>query len=316
MRAVFLDAATFSPDVDLPKPEKVSEWTVHDNTEYETATIVARLKDADIAVLNKVPIGEAELSQLPNLKLIQVTATGTDIVDKQACEQHGVAVQNVAGYSTDSVAEHTWMFILAAMRGLPRYAKQAVDGSWQDDGRFCLNALPIIELKGKTLGIIGTGEIGNRVAEIARVFGVNVLFAERKGREPRNGDYTAFEQVLAESDVLTLHCPLTDDTHHLINKETLALMKRKPLLVNLARGAVVDDAAVADALENGTLRGFASDVFSPEPPARDNPLYAHADHPRVICTPHNAWSSMEAQARLWDQLCGFVNDFIEKKDAS
>lgn len=312
MRAVFLDAATFSPDVDLPKPEKVSDWIVHDNTAYETDEIVARLKDADIAVLNKVPIGEAELSQLPSLKLIQVTATGTDIVDKAACEKHGVAVQNVAGYSTDSVAEHTWMFILAAMRGLPQYASQAVDGSWQDDGRFCLNALPILELKGKTLGIVGTGTIGNRVAEIARVFGMNVLFAERRGREPRNNDYTKFEQVLAESDVITLHCPLTDETHHLINKETLAQMQRQPLLVNLARGAVVDDAAVAAALSDGTLRGFASDVFSPEPPARDNPLYTHASHPRVICTPHNAWSSMEAQARLWEQLCGYVNDFIAK----
>lgn len=302
MQAVFLDAATFSPDVALPQPTRVSTWTVYEHTPYEADVIVDRLKDADIVVLNKVPLGEDVLARLPKLRLVQVTATGTDNVDKAACAKYGVTVQNVAGYSTDSVAEHAWMFILAAMRGLLRYSRQAVDGTWQDDGRFCLNALPIIEVKGKTLGIVGAGDIGRRVAEIAQVFGMRVLFAERRGRAPRNADYTAFETVLAQCDVLSLHCPLTQDTQHLINEETLALMQRQPLLVNLARGAVVDDAAVAAALADGTLCGFVSDVFSPEPPNRTNPLYAHAEHPRVIYTPHNAWSSVEAQARLWTQL--------------
>lgn len=310
MKAVFLDAATFAPQVTLTQPNRVSQWHVFDATAYTTEAIVERLKDADIAILNKVPIGEAELAQLPKLRLIQVTATGTDIIDHNACTQRGITIQNVAGYSTDSVADHAWMLILAAMRGLTHYARQSTDGSWQQDGRFSLNALPILELRGRTLGILGAGEIGRRVAEIGQAFGMNILFAERRGKTPRNPQYSTFEHVLATSNILSLHTPLTPDTHEMINASSIALMQQKPLLVNLARGAVVNDHDVAAAVERGDLFGYASDVFTPEPPTADNPLLALKDHPRVILTPHNAWASIEAQQRLWAQLCQHVDQFI------
>ena len=200
--------------------------------------------------------------------------------------------------------------MLAAMRGLLPYHQAVVDGSWRQDGRFCLNELPILDLRGKTLGIVGVGNIGKRVTEIARVFGMHVLWAERRHATPRSPEYTPFDEVFATSDIITLHCPLNDASHHLINAETLALCERTPLILNMARGPVADAAAVVEALNSGKILGYASDVFAEEPPPADEPLLSLRQHPRVIYTPHNAWASVGAQQELWRILMAQVSAFI------
>lgn len=312
MKAVFLDQATFSPQVALSTPSAVSELVRYDSTPNDPDTIVSRADDADILITNKVVISRDVIARLPKLKLIQLTATGTDNVDKHACDEFGVLLYNVSGYSKDSVPEHTFMLMLCAMRAVKDYHAKATDGRWQASGKFCLLDTPILDLSGRTLGIVGRGVIGQKVGQIAHAFGMNVLYAERQNpppnQPPRDG-YTAFDEVLARADVISLHCPLTADTHHLINDDTLAKMTKRPLIVNVARGAVVDTYAIVRALADDKILGYATDVLAQEPPT-DEPLFALKDHPRVIITPHNAWGSISAQERMWDIVCRQVNAFI------
>ena len=308
MKAVFLDRNTFS--IALPQPPGLSAWQCYDHTPSDDTVIAQRIADADIVLTNKVPLRAAALAGAPRLKLVQVTATGTDHVDIAQCQQQGIAVRNVAGYSTASVVEHTFMFMLAALRGLLPYHQAVSSGRWQEDGRFCLNDLPIIDLNGKTLTIIGGGTIGRQVASVARAFGMRVCLAERRSAPPRSADYTAFDEALRIADVISLHCPLTPETRELINADTLQLCERAPLLLNLGRGAVVNGAAVVEALNAGRLGGYATDVFVPEPPAADEALLQLKQHPRVLFTPHNAWASVDSQHRLWEILCGQVADFV------
>lgn len=309
MKAVFLDAATFSPEAALPKPPSLTEYTVYAATSSDE--VVARCVDADIILTNKVVLDRAIIEKLPKLKLIQLTATGMNNVDLAACADRGVAVQNVAGYSINSVPEHTLMLMLSALRGVKYYHTKATDGSWQADGRFCLLDLPLFDLANRTLGIIGAGSIGRRVGELARVFGMQVLFAEHQGKPPRSDEYTDFDTVLAMSDVISLHCPLTEATQHLINDDTIAKMHKKPLIVNVARGGVVDGSSIVNALQNHQILGYAADVFEAEPFADNDPLLTIADHPRVLFTPHNAWGSLEAQSRLWQILSEQVDRFVQ-----
>lgn len=310
MKAVFLDRATFSSDLELKPPNGLSDYQVYEQTPNDPKVMIERCCDADIIITNKVKLTAEVIAQLPKLKLIQLTATGMDNVDKAACDRQGIALQNVAGYAVKSVPEHTLMLILSVMRASRHYHNQVVQGEWQTDGRFCLLGTPLIDLEGKTLGIIGYGTIGKRVAEIANVFGMRVLIAEHQGRVPRNSDYTAFDDVLGKSDIITLHCPLTAATHHLINDETIAKMAKQPLIVNVARGSVVDSGAVVDAVNAGKILGYASDVFEDEPIRDDDPLLTLRDHPRVMLTPHNAWGSVNAQLTLWSILCEQVQRFI------
>ena len=310
MKAVFLDRATFSSDLDLNTPNGLSDYQVYEQTPNDAQTIIERCQHADIIITNKVKLTAEVITQLPKLKLIQLTATGMDNVDKAACDRQGIALQNVAGYAVKSVPEHTLMLILSVMRASRHYHNQVVQGEWQTDGRFCLLGTPLIDLEGKTLGIIGYGTIGKRVAEIAKVFGMRVLIAEHQGRVPRNSDYTAFDDVLGKSDIITLHCPLTAATHHLINDETIAKMAKQPLIVNVARGSVVDSGAVVDAVNAGKILGYASDVFEDEPIRDDDPLLTLREHPRVMLTPDNAWGSVNAQLTLWSILCEQVQRFI------
>lgn len=310
MKAVFLDRATFSSDLELKPPNGLSDYQVYEQTPNDPKVMIERCCDADIIITNKVKLTAEVITQLPKLKLIQLTATGMDNVDKAACDRQGIALQNVAGYAVKSVPEHTLMLILSTMRASRHYHNQVVQGDWQTDERFCLLGTPLIDLEGKTLGIIGYGTIGKRVAEIANVFGMRVLIAEHQGRVPRNSDYTAFDDVLGKSDIITLHCPLTAATHHLINDETIAKMAKQPLIVNVARGSVVDSGAVVDAVNAGKILGYASDVFEDEPIRDDDPLLTLRDHPRVMLTPHNAWGSVNAQLTLWSILCEQVQRFI------
>ena len=311
MQAVFLDKGTFSDGVDLPAPTGISDYVTYDDTPKDNEVILARCKDADIIITNKVQIDADVISKLPNLKLIQLTATGMNNVDQEACVQHNVALYNVAGYAVKSVPEHTFMLMLTAMRAGIYYHQKVADGTWQANGNFCLLDIPLIDLEDKTLGIIGVGTIGKRVTEIARAFGMTVLWAEHQGRAPRNNDYTAFDEVLARADVLSLHCPLNAQTQHLINKDTLAKMTKQPLIVNVARGGVVDSQALTDAINNEQIIGYASDVFEQEPIVKDDPLLTLANHPRVIFSPHNAWGSKSAQETLWQMLSNQVADFID-----
>jgi len=311
MQAVFLDKGTFSEGIDLPAPASVSDYITYNDTPKDTDVIVERCIDADIIITNKVQISAEVIEQLPKLKLIQLTATGMNNVDQEACDKHGVTLFNVAGYAVKSVPEHTFMLMLTAMRAGIHYHQKVADGTWQAKGDFCLLDIPLIDLEDKTLGIIGIGTIGKRVTEIARAFGMTVLWAEHQGREPRSDDYTAFEDVLAQSDVISLHCPLTEQTKHLINTDTLAKMAKQPLIVNVARGGIVDSQALTDAINNEQIIGYASDVFEQEPIADNDSLLSLSDHPRVIFSPHNAWGSRSAQEKLWQILSTQVTDFID-----
>lgn len=311
MQAVFLDKGTFSDNVDLPAPSGISDYVTYNDTPKDNDLIIERCRDADIIITNKVNIDRDVIAKLPKLKLIQLTATGKNNVDQDACAEHNVALYNVAGYAVKSVPEHTFMLMLSAMRASIHYHQKVADGTWRDNGNFCLLDIPLIDLEDKTLGIIGAGHIGKRVTEIARAFGMTVLWAEHQGRTPRNEDYTAFEEVLAQSDVISLHCPLNEQTKHLINKDTLAKMARQPLIVNVARGGIVDSQTLTDAIHNEQIIGYATDVFEQEPISADDPLLSLADHPRVIFSPHNAWGSKSAQETLWQILSKQVTDFID-----
>lgn len=311
MQAVFLDKGTFSDNVDLPAPSGISDYVTYNDTPKDNDLIIERCRDADIIITNKVKIDRDVIVKLPKLKLIQLTATGKNNVDQDACAEHDIALYNVAGYAVKSVPEHTFMLMLSAMRASIHYHQKVADGTWRDNGNFCLLDIPLIDLEDKTLGIIGAGHIGKRVTEIARAFGMTVLWAEHQGRMPRNEDYTAFEEVLAQSDVISLHCPLNEQTKHLINKDTLAKMARQPLIVNVARGGIVDSQALTDAINSEQIIGYATDVFEQEPISADDPLLSLADHPRVIFSPHNAWGSKSAQETLWQILSKQVTDFID-----
>lgn len=312
MQAVFLDKGTFSDNVDLPAPSGISDYVTYNDTPQNNDLIIERCKDADIIFTNKVQISADVIANLPKLKLIQLTATGMNNVDQDACAEHDIALYNVAGYAVKSVPEHTFMLMLTAMRAGIYYHNKAIDGTWADNGNFCLLDIPLVDLEDKTLGIIGVGTIGKRVTDIARAFGMTVLWAEHQGRAPRNDDYTAFDEVLAQSDVISLHCPLSEATKHLINKDTLAKMSKRPLLVNVARGGIVDSQALADAIQKEQILGYGSDVFEQEPIVENDPLLAIAEHPRVIFSPHNAWGSKSAQETLWQILSTQVSEFIHK----
>ena len=310
MQAVFLDKGTFSDNVDLPAPTGVTDYITYDDT--PRALIIERCQNADIIITNKVQISAEVIAKLPKLKLIQLTATGMNNVDQEACAAHNVTLYNVAGYAVKSVPEHTFMLMLNAMRAGLHYHNKVIDGTWVEDGNFCLLDVPLIDLEDKTLGIIGIGTIGKRVTDIARAFGMTVLWAEHQGRTPRNNDYTAFDEVLACADVISLHCPLNDATKNLINKDTLAKMTKKPLLINVARGGIVDSQALTDAIHSEQILGYGSDVFEQEPIAEDDPLLSLGEHPRVIFSPHNAWGSKSAQETLWKMLSKQVSDFINR----
>lgn len=308
MKAVFLDRDTFAPDMDLACPPGIDQWQCFDRTEPEQ--VAERIRDADIVIVNKVQVRGDAIAGAPRLKLIHLTATGTDNVDVAYCQQHGITVKNVAGYSTNSVAEHTFAFMLAALRGLLPYHQAVLDGSWQKDGRFCLNEIPIVDLYGKTLTIVGAGTIGRRVADIGRAFGMNIVLAERKGRPPRSSEYRSLEEAFAVADVISLHCPLNADTADLINDDTLNYCKKSPLLINLGRGPVVVSGAVVRALDSGRLAGYCTDVFRQEPPPLNEELLTLKNHPRVLFTPHNAWASEQSQRQLWQMLSEQVAAFL------
>jgi glycerate dehydrogenase len=310
-KIVFLDRDTLAPQIRLKRPAFEHELVEYARTSPDQ--VVTRLEGASIAITNKVALTADMLAQLPALKLIAVAATGTDVIDKAACERQGVVVSNIRGYAVNTVPEHTFALMLALRRNLVAYRDDVLDGEWQKSGQFCFFNHAIRDLGGATLGIIGEGVLGQRVAEIGKVFGMKPLFAAHKGRDGLGPLYTPWDEVLATSDVITIHSPLTPQTRGMLSTPEFRAMKKKPLLINTARGGLVDESALVEALDEGLISGAGFDVLTTEPPPADNPLMRIASRPNVIVTPHVAWASDEAQQTLADQLMDNIAAFVEGK---
>ncbi len=296
-RVVFLDRASVKAQV--RKPACASEYVEYQATAADE--IVPRLEGAAVAILNKVPMRSETLERLPQLKLIAVAATGYDVVDVAYCKAHGIAVANIRNYAIHTVPEHAFALILALRRNLLAYRTDVEQGVWNKSEQFCFFTHPIGDLHGSTLGIIGEGAIGQGTAAIGRAFGMRVLFADHPPPKAPGVTFTPHEQVLAEADVLSLHCPLTPETRNLIDLAALRKMKRNALLINTARGGLVDEAALIQALEEGLIAGAGFDVLTVEPPRDGHPLL-DLRRQNFILTPHIAWASDGAMQFLADQL--------------
>ena len=307
-RAVFLDYTSLDlGDLDLDPLRRVF-GDLQLCVDTTPANVIERLQGASVAISNKAVLNAQTLAACPDLKLILVAATGTNNVDLGAARAQGIIVANCQGYGTPSVAQHTLGLLLALATRLVDYNKAVADGQWQQAKQFCLLDFPIVELEGKTLGLFGHGELGSAVAKLAEAFGMRVLIGQIPGRPARAGRLKV-DELLPQVDALTFHCPLTEHTRNFIGARELALLKRGAFVVNTARGGMIDEQALADALRSGHLGGAATDVLSVEPPRDGNPLLA-ADIPRLIITPHSAWGSREARQRIVGQLAQNAEAFF------
>ncbi len=297
MKAVLLDAASLGPDIDLAAlREQVDTLDVHPTS--TTAQSRERLAGAEVAIVNKVVLDAETLEALPGLKLICVLATGTNNIDMATAERLGVAVRNVTAYGTASVAQHSLMLILALANRLPLYQRDVAAGRWNTSPFFCLMEHGTLQLEGKRLVVVGQGELGRRVAALAEAFGMQVTFAARPGNEA-NDSRPGLAALAPEADVITLHCPLTEATRHLVDAALLATLKPGALLVNCARGGIIDEEAALAALRAGRLGGLGVDVLPVEPPRDGHPLLDALGEPlNLIVTPHNAWITPEARQRI------------------
>lgn len=306
-RIAYLERESIRADV--RRPAFPHDWVEYPRT--VPAELDARLAGVTIAIVNKLPFTAELVGRLPDLKMIAVAATGTNNVDLAACQARGIVVSNIRGYARQTVPEHALALLMALSRNLVAYRASVQAGRWQRSDQFCFFDHPIRDLHGQTLGVIGSGDLGDGFARLAEALGMTVLKAERKGAATVRPGYTAFDRVIAESDAISLHCPLTPDTRHLIGAAELAAMKPTALLINTARGGLVDEAALAAALRAGTIGGAGFDVLSEEPPKDDNPLLAPdvLALPNFILTPHVAWASAPAMQALADQLIDNVEAF-------
>lgn len=308
-KIVFLDRSTVAPQINVRKPAFAHEWVEYEKTSPDQ--VVERLQGASIVINNKVALTADILKQLPDLRLIAVAATGTDCVDKVYCQQHGIAVSNIRGYAVNTVPEHTFALMLALQRNIVAFRQDVIDGEWQRANQFCFFNHSIHDLRGARLGIIGEGVLGQCVADIAKAFGMIPMFAAHKGKTGLGPLYTPWDQVLETSDIITIHSPLTPETRNMIAMPEFRAMKRKPLIINTARGGLVNEEDLVRALDEGLISGAGFDVTVGEPPALDNPLMKAANRPNVILTPHVAWASDEAQQTLVDQLIDNVENFVK-----
>ena len=299
LSAVFLDHASLDQgDLDMQALHaSAGQLTLHAATSPQQ--VVEHIADHQVVISNKVVIDEQVMQACPQLKLILIAATGTNNVDLAAARRRGIAVYNCQAYGTPSVAQHTLMLMLVLITRFESYRQAVREGAWQRSSQFCLLDYPIGELAGRTLGILGYGELGQQVARLASAFGMHILVGSIPGRE--HPERPSLEQLLPQVDVLTLHCPLTDATRHMIGAEQLAAMKSGSLLINTGRGGLVDEQALVDSLRNGHLGGAGFDVLTTEPPIAGNPLL-DAQLPNLVVTPHSAWGSREARQRIVEQL--------------
>lgn len=308
MKIVILDGYTANPgDLSWGSLKEMGEVTVYERTRREE--IAGRAADADIVLTNKVVMDREMMALLPRLKYIGVLATGYNVVDIEAARERDIIVTNVPAYSTESVAQTVFAHLLTVTNRTEHYAQQNRLGRWAENRDFCYWDTELTELAGKTMGIVGLGHIGRRVAEIALAFGMQVkAMTSKKAEElPAGIQKAELQSLLASSDVVSLHCPLTEGTRHLIHRETLRLMKPSAILINTGRGPLVDDEALAKALNEGRLRAYCADVVTEEPPKADHPLL-HA--PNAFITPHIAWATVEARKRLLQTAIGNVEAFV------
>jgi len=310
-KIVFLDRSTLSPETTLASFGFPHELVVYERT--AAADTAARVRDADIVITNKVKITAEIVAAAPRLKLVVVAATGTDVIDLKACAARDVSVANIRDYAVNTVPEHTFALILALRRSITAYRNSVREGRWLEADQFCYFDHPIRDLAGSTLGIIGDGALGRAVADIAKALGMTVLFSAYKGTSGMGPLYTPFEELLRRSDIITLHCPLMPSTRDLIGAPEFAQMERRPLLINTARGGLVNEPALADALKAGQISGAGFDVVTTEPLQPDHGSETLLDRPDFILTPHVAWASSEAIQGLADQLVETVNLFWQDR---
>jgi glycerate dehydrogenase len=311
MKIVILDGYTLNPgDLDWAPLHQLGNVTVHDRSREDE--IVERAADAEIILVNKVVLSEKILDQLPNVKYIGVMATGFNNIDIAAAQKHNITVTNVKAYGPASVAQQTFALLLALVNHAELHSQSVFNGEWVSSPDFCYWKTPLTELAGKTMGLVGLGDIGSQVAKIALAFGMKVIAYRKNPARTENDDIkmVALEELFRRSDVVSLHCPLTEETKGLINAERLSWMKPNAVVLNTGRGPLINEADLAEALRNGTIDGAGLDVLSVEPPKPDNPLLSA---PNCIITPHVAWATFEARKRLLQMVADNLESFIEGK---
>jgi glycerate dehydrogenase len=308
VKIVFLDRATLPPETHVRPFSFPHSLTVFDHS--AAAEVAGRISAAEIVISNKAPVRADAIAGAPRLRLIAAAATGTDMIDLAAAAARGITVTNVRNYAVHTVPEHTFALILALRRSLLAYRDSVARGRWQNAAEFTFFDHPVRDLAGSTLGIVGDGVLGKAVAELGKAFRMEVLFSDYKGTTGMGPLYTPFNEVMRRSDVITLHAPLLPASRNMIGRPEFALMERKPLLINAARGGLVDEEALAEALTSGRIAGAAFDVATVEPPPRDHPLMRLLALPNFILTPHIAWASREAIQALADQLIDNIEAFM------
>lgn len=310
MKIVFLDALTLGEDIDYSQFERLGEVVKYPYTAPEE--VPERAADADVLVVNKVPVNASTISEAKNVKLVCVTATGTNNLDKDYLAERGIEWRNVAGYSTETVAQHTFAILFYLLEKLKYYDDYVKSGSYLNSPIFTHFAQPFHELYGKTWGIIGLGAIGRRVADIAKAFGMDVIYYSASGAPAQEGYHQVdLDTLLAKSDIISIHAPLNEYTENLVNKDLLHKMKSDAILLNLGRGPIINEADLADALNNGEIAAAGLDVLCVEPMAKDNPLLNVKDKERLFITPHIAWASLEARERLVKIVAGQIEEFVK-----
>lgn len=309
MKIVFLDAKTIGEDIDLSGFDELGEVVKYGFSTAEEAR--ERSKDADVLVLNKVQVNEQTIGAAKHLKLVCVTATGTNNLDKEYLAKQGIEWRNVAGYSTESVAQHTFAMLFYLLEKLPYYDNYVKSEKYVNDVSFTHFAKAFHELSGKTYGIIGLGNIGRRVADIAKAFGCHVIYYSTSGRNSQPGyERVSFDELLERSDIVSIHAPLDENTLGLMNQKVFAKMKSSAILLNVGRGPIINEADLAEALNNRTIAAAGLDVLSVEPMQPENPLRGIKDSERLLITPHIAWAGVEARMRLMDIILNQIKEFF------
>ena len=310
MKIVFLDAKTIGEDIDLSGFDALGEVVKYGFSTAQEAR--ERSKDADVLILNKVQVNEQTIGEADHLKLVCVTATGTNNLDKEYLDKRGITWRNVAGYSTESVAQHTFAMLFYLLEKLPYYDNYVKSEKYVNDVSFTHFAKAFHELSGMTYGIIGLGNIGRRVADIAKAFGCRVIYYSTSGRNSQPGyERVSFDELLEQSDIVSIHAPLDENTLGLMNKEAFAKMKKSVILLNVGRGPIINEADLAEALNNKTIAAAGLDVLSVEPMQEDNPLRGIKDSERLLITPHIAWAGVEARNRLMGIILGQIKEFFK-----
>jgi glycerate dehydrogenase len=305
---VFLDRNSLSPNAKIRQLAASASWQFYDSTSEQE--LVQRCTDADVLVLSKTRISEQTLAACPSIKHIAIAATGFNIVDIKACKNYRVSVSIVPAYANTSVAEHVINYALCLRRQLIQYRQQVVNGAWQESVGFCLFDKPILDLAGTTLGIVGFGSLGQATAKLATAMGMKVIFSARRPVGCSYADQVEFEQLIESADIISLHCSLNESTRNLIDKSALKRMQKHAILINTARGGIVDESALVEAIENNEIAGIGIDVLQEEPPKQNSPLLKIADQTNVIITPHTAWASEQAMSRLTDILADNIDAFL------